>query len=265
MNTFLNEVAQRLLQEHPESLDQVTVVFNNRRPGLFLRRQIEQIHGGTLFLPDIIGIDDLVHEMGKLELVPNEFLLFELFAIHRQLGGDQRKYKTLEEFISFGDMMISDFSEIDLYHVDAEQLFTNLYDLKVIGEWNVSDSHLSPQQKEYLDLVETDLLKKMKDKDTRKLIFVNEELKLKFFLSKGPDVPTYVEYGAADIGVVGKDTILEEGRKMYEMLDFGIGKCKMCVAGPASAKDLLNSISENIIPKICECEKNPSSRNRTHG
>ena len=49
----------------------------------------------------------------------------------------------------------------------------------------------------------------MKDKDSRKLIFVNEELKLKFFLAKGPDVPTYVEYGAADIGVVGKDTLLE--------------------------------------------------------
>ena len=47
----------------------------------------------------------------------------------------------------------------------------------------------------------------MKDKDTRKLIFVNEELKLRFFLAKGPDVPTYVEYGAADIGIVGKDTI----------------------------------------------------------
>ena len=54
----------------------------------------------------------------------------------------------------------------------------------------------------------------MKDKDSRKLIFVNEELKLKFFLSKGPDVPTYVEYGAADIGVVGKDTILEENRRV---------------------------------------------------
>mgnify|MGYP000561414876 CR=1 FL=1 len=79
----------------------------------------------------------------------------------------------------------------------------------------------------------------MKDKDSRKLIFVNEELKLKFFLAKGPDVPTYVEYGAADIGIVGKDTILEEGRKMYEVLDLGFGKCKMCVCGPAQAKDLL--------------------------
>ena len=79
----------------------------------------------------------------------------------------------------------------------------------------------------------------MKDKNSRKLIFVNEELKLKFFLAKGPDVPTYVEYGAADIGVVGKDTIMEEGRKVHEVLDLQFGKCRMCVCGPKSAKELL--------------------------
>ena len=79
----------------------------------------------------------------------------------------------------------------------------------------------------------------MKDKETRKLIFVNEELGLKFFLSKTSDVPTYVEYGAADIGVVGSDTIMEEGRKVLEVLDLGLGKCHMCVAGPVSAKELL--------------------------
>ena len=79
----------------------------------------------------------------------------------------------------------------------------------------------------------------MKDKSSRKLIFVNEELKLKFFLAKGPDVPTYVEYGAADIGVVGKDTIMEEGRKVHEVLDLRFGKCRMCVCGPKSAEELL--------------------------
>lgn len=79
----------------------------------------------------------------------------------------------------------------------------------------------------------------IRDKETRKLIFVNEELKLKFFLAKGPDVPTYVEYGAADIGIVGKDTILEEGRNIYEVLDLGYGKCRMCICGPESARDLL--------------------------
>ena len=81
----------------------------------------------------------------------------------------------------------------------------------------------------------------MKDKDSRKLIFVNEELKLKFFLAKATDVPTYVEYGAADIGVVGRDTILEEDKKIYEVLDLDIGKCRMCVAGPESARELLES------------------------
>ncbi|MBR6326776.1 MAG: ATP phosphoribosyltransferase [Lachnospiraceae bacterium] len=79
----------------------------------------------------------------------------------------------------------------------------------------------------------------MKDKDSRKLIFVNEQQKMRFFLAKGPDVPTYVEYGAADIGVVGRDTILEENRNVYEVLDLGYGKCRMCVCGPASAAELL--------------------------
>jgi len=74
----------------------------------------------------------------------------------------------------------------------------------------------------------------MRDKDTRKLIFVNEDLKLRFFLAKGPDVPTYVEYGAADI-------ILEEGRKLYEVMDLGFGKCRMCVCGPESARELLQN------------------------
>ena len=79
----------------------------------------------------------------------------------------------------------------------------------------------------------------MKDENTRKLIFTNEELGLKFFLAKPSDVPTYVEYGAADIGVVGKDTILEEGRKVHEVLDLGFGKCRMCVCGHPDAAHYL--------------------------
>lgn len=68
---------------------------------------------------------------------------------------------------------------------------------------------------------------------------MNEDWKLKFFLAKGPDVPTYVEYGAADIGVVGRDEVLEENRNVYEVLDLGFGKCRMCVCGPDSARELL--------------------------
>ena len=52
-------------------------------------------------------------------------------------------------------------------------------------------------------------------------------------------MPTYVEYGAADIGIVGEDTVLEEARNIYEVLDLGFGKCRMCVCGPKESKELL--------------------------
>lgn len=81
----------------------------------------------------------------------------------------------------------------------------------------------------------------MKDKSSRKLIFTNEELGFRFFLAKAGDVPTYVEYGAADIGVVGKDTLLEEGRRLYEVLDLKMGQCRMCVCGPESVRAYLNN------------------------
>ena len=84
----------------------------------------------------------------------------------------------------------------------------------------------------------------MKEKDSRKLIFTNEELKLKFFLAKASDVPTYVEYGAADIGIVGKDTLLEEGRNLYEVLDLNMGKCKFAVAGYSDVKEKLESSND---------------------
>ena len=80
----------------------------------------------------------------------------------------------------------------------------------------------------------------MKEK-TRKLIFVDEEKKFKFILVKASDVPVYVEYGAADIGIVGRDTILEEGRNLYETLNLGFGACKMAVCGPQEMKDKLHT------------------------
>jgi len=83
--------------------------------------------------------------------------------------------------------------------------------------------------------------------DSRKLIFKDEKSKIKFFLAKPSDVPVYVEYGAADIGMVGKDTLMEEGRDLYEVVDLGFAKCKMCVAGPKGKKKDYENISNKRI------------------
>lgn len=85
--------------------------------------------------------------------------------------------------------------------------------------------------------------RKMQEK-SRKLIFTDEAARVKFILVKASDVPTYVEYGAADIGIVGKDILLDEGRNLYEMLDLGFGKCRMCVCGPTEMKDKLDQIND---------------------
>ena len=153
MDSFLHKVASQILREHPRDTDRVLVVFNNHRSELFLRRAFEQIsaaEGTTFFLPQITVIDDLVAQLGGMKIVPNEFLLFELYRIHMQIGGDDRKYHTFEEFMAFGDMMLGDFSEIDRYCVDARDLFVNLHDLKAIGEWDIENPYMSPFQRDYL-------------------------------------------------------------------------------------------------------------------
>ncbi len=67
--------------------------------------------------------------------------------------------------------------------------------------------------------------------ETRKLVLETPDGKFRFFFVKPADVPTYVEYGIADIGIVGKDTLLEAGADLYEMLDLGFERCKLCIAG----------------------------------
>ncbi|MEA4889456.1 MAG: ATP phosphoribosyltransferase [Clostridiaceae bacterium] len=77
---------------------------------------------------------------------------------------------------------------------------------------------------------------------SRRLILEDEAAGLRFIMAKPADVPTYVDYGAADIGVVGKDTLLEEGRLLYEVLNLGFGACRMCVCGPTALAGKLDSI-----------------------
>ena len=71
---------------------------------------------------------------------------------------------------------------------------------------------------------------------SRKLIITNEDKKLNFIITKTADVPTYVEYGAADIGIIGKDVIAESGKDVYELLDLGFGKCHLMMAVPKDKK-----------------------------
>lgn len=77
--------------------------------------------------------------------------------------------------------------------------------------------------------------------DTRKLVLESADGKYGFFLVKPADVPVYVESGVADLGIVGKDTLIEEGRDLYEMLDLKMGECRLSIAGYPARRDVLTN------------------------
>ncbi|MGI6004759.1 MAG: ATP phosphoribosyltransferase [Christensenellales bacterium] len=85
--------------------------------------------------------------------------------------------------------------------------------------------------------------------DSRRLILRDEKNDIEFILVKPADVPVYVEYGAADMGVAGKDTLLEEDRALYEMLDLGIGACRMCVCGSRKQKQAVTASIRRVATK----------------
>lgn len=77
--------------------------------------------------------------------------------------------------------------------------------------------------------------------DTRKLVLESADKRYGFFLVKPADVPAYVEAGVADLGIVGKDTLIEEGRDLYEMLDLKMGECRLSIAGYPERRDVLTN------------------------
>lgn len=155
MESFLYTVAEKILNRNPEDLERVVVVFNNRRAGLFLSNEMARIKQKSFFLPKIIGIDDLVSELGKLQIVQHEFLLFELYDIYANTDKNVRKFDSFEEFMSFGETMLSDFSEIDLYCIDAKQLFNNIYETKKLGIWDISGKPQTSFQESYLNFFQS--------------------------------------------------------------------------------------------------------------
>lgn len=151
MKSFLEETAETLVKKYGNDLSQISIIFNNRRSGIYFKRSLEAAVNGACFLPQIISMDDYIQKVSGMTIVPHEYLLFELYDIHTKIGVANNRYKTFESFISFAEMMLSDFSEIDLYKVNAKDLFSNLHRIKEIEEWEVDAPSEMSFQKQYLE------------------------------------------------------------------------------------------------------------------
>lgn len=129
MIPFLYNVAKAYYKYWGAKVSQFTFVFPNRRAGLFFQKYLSEIANKPLFSPEILTITDLFGRLSDLNIADRIEQLFLLYDIYKQKS---RTIESFDEFLFWGEMLLNDFDDVDKYLVDAEQLFSNIQDLKEI-------------------------------------------------------------------------------------------------------------------------------------
>ena len=127
METFLKLVAQDLLNRYGNDLSRVAVVFPNKRASLFFNQALAQLSDTPVWTPSYMSISSLFGGLSALKLGDSIKLVCELYKV---FGAETGRTETLDDFYFWGEMLISDFDDVDKNLVDADRLFSNLHDWK---------------------------------------------------------------------------------------------------------------------------------------
>lgn len=131
MKPFLAELSEQLYQQHKGNLQELTLVFPNRRAGLFFRKYLSQHIEKPVWAPEILSIDEFVKRLSNLQSADQLTLLFLLYDVYKKSGATQESF---DQFYYWGEMLLRDFNDIDKYLVKAGDLFTDLKNQKDIEQ-----------------------------------------------------------------------------------------------------------------------------------
>ncbi|MCB0805597.1 MAG: PD-(D/E)XK nuclease family protein [Bacteroidales bacterium] len=148
METFLEKTAQYVVAKYGDNLRNLCIVLPNRRASLFLKKALSKNIAKPVWSPEILAVEDFVYKSTGLLPADNMFLLFDLYEIYRD--STKEAIADFDEFIGWGEVVLNDFNDVDLYLADTRQLFTYLSDVKAIGLWNPDGKPLTPFQQNYL-------------------------------------------------------------------------------------------------------------------
>jgi len=148
--SFLSKVSDYLIDKYPENLSELCIVFPNRRAGLFLKNLLADKLRKTFWSPMVFSIEDFICEIADKKIAENIRLLIELYDVHKRV--EKENAKSFDEFIKWGQMLLNDFNEVDLYLVNADDLFGYLSESKAISLWNTDGKPLTEYQLKYLHL-----------------------------------------------------------------------------------------------------------------
>ena len=147
MKKFLEEAAEIIINNKHFGAQSV-VILPNRRSEVFLKEEIKKRATSSIWLPEFYPIDEFVKKASGMEKVDNITIFFKLFKIHQKIAGSEAK--TIDEFLTWAPVMLSDFNDIDNAMADAKEIFTQLSAIKAIQQWNPDGSPLTQMQKNYL-------------------------------------------------------------------------------------------------------------------
>lgn len=145
---FLEKTAAYLWEKFEDDLKNVCVVLPNRRGSIYLKKYLSENAGRTIFAPEIISIEDFISKISGLYISENYSLLFKLYSVYRSIEKDSPQ--SFEDFMKWGQTMISDFNDVDNYLCDAEYLFKYLDAAKAMSLWNPDGRELTDFQKNYI-------------------------------------------------------------------------------------------------------------------
>jgi RecB family exonuclease len=148
MQPFLDKLAKHLYSTHGDNFSRICLVFPSRRAGLFFKQYISQIIDKPIWVPDIYALEDFVVHKSGLTLSDPLDLIARLFKIYKSI--EKEKAQTFSSFISWGNMLLGDFDEIDQYQADGEKVFRYLDEIKALKHWNPDGTALTPFELEYL-------------------------------------------------------------------------------------------------------------------
>ena len=144
MKTFLQEIAEQLVRDHGNKLGDVTVIFPNRRAGLFFREYIKQQLTGPVWSPRILSFQDFIASQSSSQIADKLFLVYRLFEVYAQV---MKTTEGFDKFYYWGQMLLKDFDDVDKYLIDAENLYSNLSRQKQL---DLTFDFLLPEQKEII-------------------------------------------------------------------------------------------------------------------
>ena len=149
MTSFLNKISEYVFQKHGEEIGNICIVLPNRRAKLFIQRYLAANITKPSWSPEIFSVEDFIIKLSGLRIADNIQLMFELFNTHKLLNAE--KPGTFEEFLSWAQILVHDFNDIDLYLVKPDDIFTYLNDAKNIAHWNPDKTAPTDNQKHYLE------------------------------------------------------------------------------------------------------------------